>query len=156
MQQLIDFAANNAILVIAFFVLLGLLLRTYITPGGAKSVTASQAVQLINHEDALLLDVRTQEEFQKSHILNAINIPLGLLDSRIADIQEQKARPVVVVCQSGSRSQQAARTLKKHAFDRIHNLSGGMLSWQQANLPVESNSKGKSNKGQQKGNKAAG
>lgn len=156
MQQLVDFAANNMILVAAFLVLLVLLLRTYISPGGAKNVTAAQAVQLINHNDALLLDVRTQDEFQKAHILNAVNIPLGLLDSRIGEIQDRKDRPVVVVCQSGNRSQQAARTLKKYAFDQIHNLSGGMLSWQQANLPVESGTKGKSAKGQQKDKKAAG
>jgi rhodanese-related sulfurtransferase len=128
-------------------VILALLLRTYISPGGAKNVTAAQAVQLINHKDALILDVRTQDEYQKSHILNAVNIPLGLLDSRVPEIQDHKSHPVILVCQSGNRSQQAARTLKKHAFDEIHNLSGGMYSWQQANLPVESGAKGKSGKG---------
>ena len=146
MQQLIDFATNNIILVSAFFVLLILLLRTYITPGGANAVTAMQAVRLINHNDALVLDVRTQDEYQKSHILNSVNIPLGLLDSRISEIQDRKTQPVILVCQSGNRSQQAARTLKKHEFIQLHNLSGGMLSWEQANLPIESGAKGKSGK----------
>lgn len=146
MQQLIDFASNNIILVSAFFVLLVLLLRTYISPGGAKSVSATQAVGLINHDEALVLDVRTQDEYQKSHILNAVNIPLGFLESRLEEIKDRKSHPVVLVCQSGNRSQQAARILKKHQFMQLHNLSGGMLTWEQANLPVESGVKGKAGK----------
>jgi GrxC family glutaredoxin len=146
MQQLIDFAANNIILVSAFFIILFLLIRSYIVPAGAKSVTAMEAVRLINHNNALVLDVRTQEEFAKAHILNAVNIPMGLLSSRLSEIQNRKSDPVILVCQSGSRSLQSASTLKKNAFGQLYNLSGGMLSWQQANLPIESASKSKSGK----------
>ncbi|WP_455366062.1 rhodanese-like domain-containing protein [Kaarinaea lacus] len=146
MQQLIDFASNNIILVSAFFIILFLLIRSYIVPAGAKSITAMEAVRLINHDNALVLDVRTQDEFAKSHILNAVNIPMGLLNSRISEIQNRKSDPVILVCQSGSRSMQSARTLKKNEFGQLFNLSGGMLSWQQANLPTESVGKSKSNK----------
>jgi len=156
MQQFIDFAANNLVLVSAFFIILFLLIRSYIVPAGAKSVTASEAVRLINHNNALVLDVRTQEEFAKSHILNAINIPMGLLDSRISEIQDRKTDPVILVCQSGSRSMQSARTMKKNAFEKLYNLSGGMLSWQQANLPTESKGKDKSNKDKGAQKKSAG
>ena len=103
MQQLIDFAANNIILVAAFFIILFLLLRTYISPSGAKNVTASEAVRLMNNENALVLDVRTQDEYQKSHIVNSVSIPLGLLSSRISEIQNRKSDPVILVCQSGNR-----------------------------------------------------
>ena len=146
MQQLIDFAANNIILVAAFFIILFLLLRTYISPSGAKNVTASEAVRLMNNESALVLDVRTLEEYQKSHIVNSVSIPLGLLSSRISEIQNRKSDPVIIVCQSGNRSMQAARTLKNNAFEKLYNLSGGMLSWGQANLPTESGTKSKSAK----------
>ena len=143
-QQLTDFAANNIILVAAFFILLFLLLRTYISPSGAKNVTAMEAVRLMNHDNALVLDVRTQEEYQKSHIANSVSIPLGLLSAKISEILNNKSDPVILVCQSGNRSMQAARTLKKNAFDNLYNLSGGMLSWEQANLPIESGAKSKS------------
>jgi len=146
MQQLVEFASNNIILVSAFFIILFLLIRSYIVPAGAKSITAMEAVRLINHNEALVLDVRTQEEFAKSHILNAVNIPMGLLSARISEIQNRKSDPVILVCQSGSRSLQSARTLKKNEFGQLYNLSGGMLSWQQANLPTESAAKSKSSK----------
>ena len=145
MQALIDFASNNAILVSAFIIILALLVRTYI-PTGAKSVTAMEAVRLINHQHALILDVRTQEEFSKAHIIDAVNIPLGLLSARLSEIQNHKSEPVILVCQSGNRSQQSIKTLKQNAFSQLYTLSGGMLSWQQANLPIESESKNKSSK----------
>jgi rhodanese-related sulfurtransferase/glutaredoxin len=145
-QQLADFATNNIILISAFVIILFLLLRTYIVPAGAKSVTAMEAVRLINHQNALVLDVRTQEEFSKSHIVNAINIPMGLLSARLSEIQSRKSEPVILVCQSGNRSIQSARTLKKNEFTQLYNLSGGMMSWQQSNLPTESGSKSKSGK----------
>jgi len=98
---------------------------------------------MMNKEDAFVLDVRTQEEFGQGHITNSTNIPLGLVDARISDIQNKKSSPVIIVCQSGNRSMQAARVLKKHGFEKLFNLTGGMLSWQQANLPVASGKKSK-------------
>lgn len=141
MQQIIQFAAANPILVTIFLVLLFLLLRTFIVTGGARAMNNMQAVRMMNHESPLILDVRTQDEFKQGHIAGAKNIPQGLLDTRITDIQDRKSSPVILVCQSGNRSMQAARILKKHGFENLHNLTGGMLSWQQANLPVQSGSK---------------
>ncbi|MCI0508154.1 MAG: hypothetical protein L0Z73_18920 [Gammaproteobacteria bacterium] len=145
-QQIADFASNNIILVSAFIIILILLFRTYIVPAGAKSVTTMEAVRLINHQNALVLDVRTQEEFSKSHIVNAVNIPMGLLSDRISEIQSHKLEPVILVCQSGNRSIQSARTLKKNEFTQLYNLSGGMMSWRQSNLPTEAGNKSKSGK----------
>jgi GrxC family glutaredoxin len=141
MQQIIEFSTTNPVLVTIFLVLLTLFLRTFIVAAGAKSINNMEAVRLMNKEDALVLDVRTQEEFLQGHIPGATNIPLGLVDARISDIHERKSSPVIIVCQSGNRSMQAARSLKKHGFEDIYNMSGGMVSWQQANLPVISGNK---------------
>ena len=154
MQQLLDFATHNPILVTAFVVLLALLVRSYLVAAAAKNLSNMEAVRLMNQENALLLDVRTAEEFQKAHIANSINIPLGLLESRISEIQNRKDEPVILLCQSGNRSSQAANTLKKHSFEQIYNLSGGMLSWQQANLPIESGAKKKTGKDKHTSKKA--
>ena len=142
MQQLIEFATTNPILVTIFLVLLFLFLRTFVVAAGAKSINTMEAVRMMNKEDALVLDVRTQEEFAKAHISGATNIPLGLIDARISDLHGSKSSPVIVVCQSGNRSMQAARALKKHGFENLFNMSGGMVSWQQANLPAISGTKG--------------
>lgn len=151
MQQIIEFSTTNPILVTIFLILLFLFLRTFIATGSAKSINTMEAVRMMNNEDPLLLDVRTQQEFQQGHIASATNIPLGLVDTRISDIQNKKSSPVILICQSGNRSMQAARTLKKHGFENLFNLSGGMSGWQQANLPVASGSKSGSSK--EKGDK---
>lgn len=146
MQQIIEFATTNPLLVTVFLVVLFLFLRTFIATGGAKSINCLEAVRMMNKEDAFVLDVRTQEEYKQGHITSSTNIPLGLVDTRISDIQNKKSSPVILVCQSGNRSMQAARALKKHGFEKIFNLTGGMLSWKQANLPVLSGNKAGSNK----------
>jgi len=146
MQQIIEFSSANPVLVTIFLVLLFLLLRTFVATGSAKGINNMEAVRLMNNDNAFVLDVRTQEEFAKGHINTATNIPLGLVDARISDIQNKKSQPVILVCQSGNRSMQAARALKKHGFENIYNLTGGMGSWQQANLPVSSGAKSGSGK----------
>jgi len=96
-----------------------------------------EAVQLINRKDAVMLDVREAGEFNAGHAPNAKNVPLGQLDKRLGEIAKFKARPVVVTCQTGSRSHAATAALKKAGFGEVVVLSGGFGAWQQANLPVE-------------------
>ncbi|MBI5919574.1 MAG: rhodanese-like domain-containing protein [Nitrosomonadales bacterium] len=117
----------------------GMLLWTFIgnKVRGISEVTTTAATQLINHKDALVLDVREQDEFNGGHILNAKLIPHGALVTRIGEIERHRDLPVVVVCRSGMRSAMACATLKKQGFTQAHSLSGGMIAWMKANLPVE-------------------
>jgi len=140
MQQLTDFASNNIVLFAALIVILLLLARTWIMPRNAKPLSPMDAVRTASHDDALVLDLRSENEYQGGHIINSVNIPLGFLESRISEIQKYKSSPVILVCQSGNRSLQAANTLKKQAFENIYNMSGGILAWKNANLPLESSS----------------
>ncbi len=105
--------------------------------GGGPSVNTLEATQLINREDALVLDVREQAEFAQSHILNSRGLPLSQLEARVRDIEKFKAKPVIVYCATGSRSSTAANALRKHGFTNVVNLSGGFSAWQQAGLPVQ-------------------
>lgn len=102
---------------------------------GIKHVTPQEAVMLINHEDAVVLDVRENSEFNDGHIAKARHIPLGQLKNRLNELEKFKGKPIVAVCRSGSRSRHACGILKKHGFENVHNLAGGMLAWEQAGLP---------------------
>lgn len=104
---------------------------------GAPEVGPLEAVQLINRKDALMIDVRETGEFSAGHAPNAKNLPLGQLDKRISEIEKYKAKPVIVACQTGSRSHSATSMLKKAGFAEVYVLAGGFAAWQQANLPVE-------------------
>lgn len=76
---------------------------------------------------ALLLDVRTPEEFQQGHLPSAVNVPVQELERRLAEVVSP-ARDVVVYCRSGRRSKQAADLLKAHGFTAVHDL-GPMTAW---------------------------
>jgi len=105
---------------------------------GGPSVSPSQATQLINREDAMLIDVREPGEYGAGHILGAKNVPMSRVDTGGADIAgKRKDRPVILYCDSGNRSAKAAAVLRGQGYTRVLNLSGGIGAWQQAGLPVE-------------------
>jgi len=104
---------------------------------GVKEVGSAGALQLINHKNAFVLDVREESEFNTGHILNSRQIPLGKLGERIGELERYREQPIVVVCRSGQRTTAACVLLGKQGFSQVYNLAGGILAWQKANLPLE-------------------
>lgn len=87
--------------------------------------------------DHLLLDVRTQGEYDSSHLSNSTLISVQELASRIDEISDWKEKPVFVYCRSGNRSLSASKILKEAGFLSIYNLNGGITSWIQNGFEVE-------------------
>lgn len=104
---------------------------------GIREVNCPTALQLINHKNALVLDVRDDSEYQAGHILNSISISFGKLKDRVGEMEKHKERPIIVVCHSGSRSAAACAMLGKLGFAQAYNLAGGISNWQKANLPLQ-------------------
>lgn len=103
---------------------------------GIKEVDTAGALQLINHKNALVLDVREPAEFAAGHVLNAKPIPLGKLKERIGELEKYRDQPMVVVCRSGNRSGTACALLSKAGYTQAHNMAGGMNAWQSGKLPT--------------------
>jgi rhodanese-related sulfurtransferase len=135
MEKLFEFVANHPFLVGTFVVLLALFIRNETRRGG-RSVSAQQLVDMVNRENALVLDVRDRKEFQGGHIVDAVNIPQSSLESRLDEIRKHKDRPVVVVCRIGQNAGAAGTLLRKSGFEQVSRLSGGMTEWRNQNLPV--------------------
>lgn len=102
---------------------------------GGPWVNPARATELINREDAVVLDVREPGEYGTGHILAAKNVPVARLEA--AELGKRKDRPLIVYCDGGERSAKAAAALKRLGFTRVVNLSGGLAAWAQAGLPVE-------------------
>lgn len=100
-------------------------------------LTATGAVQLINHEKAVVIDVCEAGEFAAGHVAGAKHIPLSQLGKKLPDTVKNKDLPVIFVCQSGMRSNSAMRIAKGLGYLKAQSLSGGLSSWRAANLPVE-------------------
>jgi rhodanese-related sulfurtransferase len=102
-----------------------------------REVGVAEAVQLINRKDAVIVDVREANEFKGGHIPYARNIPVDRINERGKELEKLKTKPLLLVCQTGSRSGQACAELLKDGFVQAVALSGGMAAWQQAGMPVE-------------------
>jgi rhodanese-related sulfurtransferase len=136
--NLIKFVGDNIFLVAVAFVSGAMLVWPAVRRGaGGASVSTLQATLLMNQKNALVLDVRDAAEYEKGHLLNARNIPLGELEARSAELEKHKAKPVIVVCDTGNRSGRAAAALRKQGFEQVFTLGGGIGAWQQAGLPLE-------------------
>jgi rhodanese-related sulfurtransferase len=104
---------------------------------GYKNLTPDQAYILIQESEPLILDVRTVWEYERIHLKSAILIPLGKLEPQIDALREKFTdRNIVVYCQSGNRSETAAKLLVKNGFSRIFNMRGGLKAWVVKNYPV--------------------
>ena len=104
---------------------------------GIKEVNSAAALQLINHKNAVVLDVRESSEYDAGHVLNSKLLPLGKLKERMGELEKYKNQPIVVVCRSGNRSGTACFILGKQGFSQVYNLAGGVQAWQKSNLPLE-------------------
>lgn len=138
LTQVSEFATNHPFLVIAFAVLLALVFfnEMKIATQRFASLTPAAAVQLMNSEDVVVLDVREPAETVGGKIAKAIQIPVGAVAKRVGELEKHKGKTVLVYCKSGARAGLACKELSKHGFEKVYSLNGGLLAWQDAHLPT--------------------
>lgn len=98
--------------------------------GGAKDkvdVSIDEALKMWQDKEAIIIDVRTVEEYQAGHIPDVANIPLDQLDSRSSEVPKDKK--VLLICRSGNRSSQGTKILRSKGFDNVYNITAGMSTW---------------------------
>lgn len=134
MQHLSEFVLNHWILVATFCTLLGVLAANLLmTVGGISTL---EAVTLINRESAVVIDVRSVEDFASGHIIDAIHLPLTALAGASDKLKKYASKPLLVYCASGNLAGQAVKALKATGFARVYALKGGLGAWRGDNLPV--------------------
>lgn len=139
MQEYIDFLSANPILSGAWVVLFVAVIVTFTKAqlSAIKKITHQQATHLINREGAKLVDIRSQDDFNKGHIIDAIHTPLSQLkNNQFGSLEKHKDAPIIVVCNTGMTASQACQMLHKAGFSNVSNLQGGITEWRNANLPL--------------------
>lgn len=138
MQEFFTFLSDQWMLSVTFLVLFFMLLWSFIAPSvrGFAELKSAEIVKLINNDNTVVLDVRSENEFIEGHIVNSINIPTGYLTKRINELDKYKEKALVVVCKSGARSKAACTLLRKAGFEDVVSLAGGLLAWQHDKYPV--------------------
>lgn len=133
-----EFITKNIFLIAVALVSGGMLVWPFLRRGaGGPWVNTLEATQLINRSDALVIDLRSAEDYAKGHILGAKNIPLADLERRKGELDKHKAKPVIMHCGDGNRAGGGVALLRKSGFGSVHNLAGGYAAWQAAGLPVQ-------------------
>lgn len=125
-------------MLIAIAVASGSMLLLPVIQGAAMAgLDPAGAVQLINREKAVVVDVCEPNEFAAGHVGGAKNLPLGELEAKLAGVVKNKSVPLILVCQSGARSGRAVAIAKKLGYEQAQSLGGGLAAWKAASLPVE-------------------
>ena len=130
-----DFITENIFLLLVAFVSGAALVWPLVKRGSqAAALPTQQAIMLVNKEHGVFVDVREQDAWAAGHIVQARHVPLSQLENRGAELP--KAKPVVLVCETGRDSAKALDQLKKAGFEKLAILQGGMASWRAAGLPI--------------------
>ena len=131
------FIDNWSLLLVAFAS--GGMLLWPVVKGGALGggLTPAAAVQLINREKAVVIDVSEAEEYALGHIGGAKNIPVNDIEAKLEAAVKNKALPVIFVCEKGPRASRVEGMAKKLGYDKAQALTGGLKAWREANVPIE-------------------
>jgi rhodanese-related sulfurtransferase len=135
MEHLSQFIMNHWQLWLAFFVILLLVFINELLSQKkrAKELSPQAAVDLINHQDALVIDLRDKEPFKQGHIINSINATAEDFEHQKMD--KYKNKPIILVCARGLHAQTVAGKIRPLGY-QPQVLSGGIAAWQNANLPL--------------------
>ncbi|MDX1587875.1 MAG: rhodanese-like domain-containing protein [Oleiphilaceae bacterium] len=150
-DRLFEFVVNRWQLVGAFVALLIALFYVEGRRAGRK-VSPQEAVQLLNHDEAIIVDVRERKEFREGHIKGALHIPLAQVADRKKELQKHSDKLIILADKGGQHAPMAGKQLQKEGLT-IARLSGGMMDWRAANLPVARDDKPESRKESRKSGK---
>lgn len=132
-----DFLIENWMLVAVALGSGMMLLWPALSGAAAAGVNPTEAVQLINRDKAVVIDVCSPAEYAAGHVSGARNVPLDELAARLPQVVKNKDTPLVLVCASGVRSRRAAAIARKLGYQKAVSLAGGLAAWRAASLPVQ-------------------
>lgn len=139
MQQYIDFVTSNPMLSLAWVGLAVALIASLVKQktAGYKIVTPNEATVMVNREEGVFVDIRSRDEYRQGHIAGALHIlPSQIKDQNVGELEKHKNVPIIVVCKTGQTAQESANLLHKAGFANVNLLKDGLISWNEANLPL--------------------
>ncbi|HCA17751.1 MAG TPA: rhodanese [Alcaligenes faecalis] len=129
--------SQNNLLILAIAALAGimLLIPSFFKGRAGRAVSSSEAVQMVNQKDAILIDLRSADQFKAGAIPQSRNIPAADLDAKASTLPKDK--PVILVCDTGRSAPRSVAVLRKHGIEQAFTLQGGIQGWMQSSLPVK-------------------
>lgn len=137
MALFFEFLMQQWMLASALLVALALLIM-YESRKSGPSLSPQQAINIVNEQEGVFVDLRDAAEFRKGHIVDAVNIPAQKLPEHMAELEKYKDKPIVLVCKMGQQSGTASKQLKEANYSAVYKMTGGMMEWSNLQLPTVS------------------
>lgn len=139
MQQYIEFVTGNPILALVWVGLVVAIIASMVKQktAGYTTVNPNEATILVNRESGVFLDIRSRDEYRQGHISGALHtLPSQIKEQNVTELEKYKTTPIIVVCKTGQTAQDSANLLKKAGFENVNVLKDGLISWNEAKLPL--------------------
>ncbi len=137
MALFLEFLAQQWILAGALLAVI-IMLVLHETRKSGTAVSPQQAINLVNSQQGVFLDLRPAADFKQGHIVDALHIPSTKLEERIAELEKFRDKPILLVCKMGQQSGAAGKQLRANNFEQIYKMRGGMMEWSNLQLPTVS------------------
>jgi rhodanese-related sulfurtransferase len=135
MAVFLEFMAQQWTLFAALAVAIAMFIFHESRRSGA-SLSPQQAINLVNGEEGLFLDLRDSADFGRGHVVDALNIPATKLEARLTELDSYRDKPVILICKMGQHSGAAGKQLTEKGFTRVYRMTGGMTEWGNMQLPL--------------------
>lgn len=137
MHEFITFLSSHSVLTAAIIVVLFsvMIVEFFRAKRSNFEVKPIQAIQLINHDNAVVIDIRSNEHYRKGHIINAYSMNAQDLNQSVKKLEKFWTRPILIVCGTGAESQKLAASLLKRGYN-AYSISGGIRAWSEAQMPL--------------------
>jgi len=137
MALFLEFLTQQWILAAALLAVVVMLLM-HETRKSGPSLSPQKAINIVNAEQGVFLDLRDAADYKQGHIVDALHIPSSKLADRIPELEKFRNKPIVLVCKMGQQSGAAGKQLKANNFDKVYKMTGGMMEWSNLQLPTVS------------------
>lgn len=135
MALFFEFLAQEWLLVAALLVVIAMLFMHEGRRSG-PTLTPQQAINLVNTEGGVFLDLRDASDYKKGHISGALNIPASKLAERMVELDKYKDKPIILVCKMGQQAGAAGKQLRAAGYTKVNRMTGGMMEWANLQLPT--------------------
>lgn len=135
MALFLEFLTQQWVLFAALLAVVVMLIMHEARKSG-PALSPQQAINLVNSEDGVFVDLRDAADFKAGHIVDAVHIPAAKVVARIAELEKYRERPVILVCKMGQSAGAAGKQLKAAGFAKVYKMAGGMLEWSNLQLPT--------------------
>jgi len=135
MALFFEFLTQQWILAAALSVVI-IMLFMHETRKSGPSLSPQKAINMVNAEQGVFLDLRDAADYKQGHIVDAVHIPSARLAERMAELEQYKNKPIILVCKMGQQASAAGKQLKGNNFEKVYKMTGGMMEWSNLQLPT--------------------